>query len=287
MLKRQFGKTGFKISPVVYGGIISMSDGQNNSDNYVSYAYDKGINYFDVAPTYGDAQEKLGNSLIPYRNSVYIACKTTERTADGAKKEMKESFKLLHTDYFDVYQLHALNTMEDLDIAFGKEGIMNFLIQAKQEGLIRNIGFTAHNEDVAIKALSLYDFVSVMFPMNWALHIGKDFGERLSKEIAQKGIGLLGMKTLIHRAWLNESEKNTSRFKKSWCKPIIDDEKLGIAALKYTLSLGVNAVVPPGNFEHFAFAVENIQQCIENPLNDLDVNYLKDELQKINGYYFF
>ncbi|MDF2685031.1 MAG: Aldo/keto reductase, partial [Clostridia bacterium] len=280
-------KTGFNISPVVYGGIVSMSDGQKNSDDYVSYAYDKGINYFDVAPTYGDAQEKLGNSLKPYRNNVYLACKTAERTSEGAKKEMTESFKLLHTDYFDIYQMHALNTMNDLDVAFGRNGIMNYLIQAKQNGLIRNISFTAHNEEVALKALTLYDFSSVLFPINWGMHLGKEFGGRLSEDVQKKGIGFLGMKTLIHRAWLDESEKKNSRFQKSWCKPISDDEKLGVAALKYTLSLGVNAVVPPGNFESFSFAVEHIDQCMENPLNDSDISYLKEELKKIEGHYFF
>lgn len=287
MLKRLFGKTGFEISPVVYAGIVSMSDGQKKSDEYVAYACDKGINYFDVAPSYGDAQEKLGNSLKPYRNNVYLACKTAERTATRAKKEMSDSFKMLHTDHFDVYQMHALSTMEDLDVAFGKEGIMNLLIQAKQEGLIRNISFTAHNEAVAIKALSLYDFASVMFPINWGMNLGKGFGSQLSEIIRNKGIGLLGMKTLIHRAWLDDKEKNASRFPKSWCKPITDNEKLGIAALKYTLSLGANAVVPPGNFEHFSFAVEHITQCLENPINEADIAYLKEELIKIDGHYFF
>jgi hypothetical protein len=164
---------------------------------------------------------------------------------------------------------------------------MNYLIQAKQTGLIRNISFTAHNEEVALKALSLYDFASVLFPMNWGLHLGKGFGGQLSETVRKKGIGFLGMKTLIHRAWLDDNEKNASRFPKSWCKPITDDEKLGIAALKYTLYLGVNAVVPPGNFENFSFAAEHIEECLKNPLNELDIFYLKEELKKIERHYFF
>ena len=101
MIKRKFGNTGFDITPVVYGGIVSMEDGQDASDKYVSWAIDHGINYFDVAPSYGDAQEKLGNSLIPYRKKIHLACKTGCRMRVDAQKEFEESFRLLHTDYFD------------------------------------------------------------------------------------------------------------------------------------------------------------------------------------------
>ena len=79
MKKRKLGNTGYEISPVIYGGIVSMNDGQANSDQYVSWAIEHGINYFDIAPSYGDAQEKLGNSLRSYRSKVYLACKTAQR----------------------------------------------------------------------------------------------------------------------------------------------------------------------------------------------------------------
>ena len=112
MLYRKFGRTGFEISAVSYGGIVSMDDGQAASDRYVSWAIDRGVNYFDIAPSYGDAQEKLGNSLKPYRSGVRLACKTGERMRKGAEREMLESMRMLHTDHFDVYQLHGISSME-------------------------------------------------------------------------------------------------------------------------------------------------------------------------------
>ena len=111
MQYRKFGKTGFEISAVAYGGIVSMDDGQDASDRYVGWAVEQGINYFHVAPTYGDAEEKLGNSLKPYRSQVHLACKTAERLRVSAEKELLRSQKLLHTDYFDVYQLHGISGM--------------------------------------------------------------------------------------------------------------------------------------------------------------------------------
>lgn len=287
MTRRRLGKTEFQISPVVYGGIVSMEDGQKSSNRYVSYAVDAGINYFDVAPSYGDAEEKLGNSLKPYRKDVYLACKTGMRDAKNAQIEMEKSLKLLHTDYFDVYQLHSLTTKEDLDIAFGEGGIMDLLVKAKQSGIIRNISFSAHDEDVALQAMSMFDFSTVLFPLNWGTGLGKGFGNCLVKKAKELDMGILGMKTLIHRAWINEEEKNTSGFTKSWCKPITDNDKLAIAAMKYTLGLGADTLVPPGNFENFLFVVKNIEECLKNPITTEDLTYLQSELRKIDGRFFF
>jgi aryl-alcohol dehydrogenase-like predicted oxidoreductase len=142
MKKRLLGKTKMMISPVIYGGIVSMSDGQENSDRYVAWAIKNGINYFDVAPTYGDAQEKLGNSLIPYRKDVYLACKTAERSADGVKRDLEESMQLLHTDHFDNYQMHALGSIADVETVFGKNGAMETMLRAKEEGITRFLGIT-------------------------------------------------------------------------------------------------------------------------------------------------
>ena len=223
MINHKLGKTDINISPVIYGGIVSMNDGQDKSDRYVDWAVQKGVNYFDVAPTYGDAQEKLGNSLKTYRKDIYLACKTAERSAENAEREMYESLRLLHTDYFDVYQIHALGSIEDVEAAFGKGGVMETMRKAKDEGIARYLGITCHNEDAALRALDLYDFDTVMFPVNWGLNIAKNIGTRLSITVKKRSIGFLGMKALIHRAWQNGNEQAESSFPKSWCKPIYGD----------------------------------------------------------------
>lgn len=287
MTKRELGNTGFHIAPVVYGGIVSMEDGQDASDRYVSWAIDRGINYFDVAPSYGDAQEKLGNSIKSYRKNIYLACKTGCRLENDAQKEFEESLKMLHTDYFDVYQLHALSNLDDIEQAFGPKGTMELMIRAKKEGLVRKLGITCHNEDIALKALSLYEFDTIMFPFNWGINMGKEFGSRVSQVAKENRIGLFGMKTLIHRAWMNDEERNNSSYTKSWCKPISGDEELSLAALKYSLSMGADALVPPGNFEHFSYVVDKIEECINNPISNSDRRLLEEELVRIDGQYFF
>ncbi len=285
MQKILLGKTGMEISRVFYGGIVSMQDGQACSDKYVEYAIAHGINYFDVAPTYGDAQEKLGNSLLPYRKDVYLACKTQQRLAEGAKATLEKSLELLKTDHFDLYQMHELSSVADVETAFAKGGAMEVLLKAKEEGVAKHLGITCHSEAAALRALELYDFDTVLFPTNWGVNMGKGFGNAIAAEIIKRGIGFLGMKSMIHRAWLPD-ERAASRFPKSWCKPISENDALSIAAIKYAYTMGVQSIVPPGNFENFSFAVEHADEIL-TPLTDAERDLLQAELIKIDGHHFF
>lgn len=286
--KRKLGKTGYEVFPVAYGGIVSMNDGQSASDNYVAWAIDRGVNYFDVAPSYGDAQEKLGNSLRPFRKNCYLACKTTQRMRDGAQKEFEESLRLLHTDYFDLYQLHSITTPEDVDKAFGPGGVMEMIEKEKQRGRIRKVGFSAHSQSQAIRAMSMYDFDTAMFPINWQMDMRDKWGSGVANEAKRQGMGVIALKSLIHRRWLNENEKRNSRYQKSWCKPIdIKNAKLAIAALKYTFKTGTDIMIPPGDFRHFSFAVDHIEEVVDKSLSKEEKKLLDNEFQLVKDYPFF
>jgi len=278
------GKTNLKVSPVAYGGIISMNEAQSDSDRYVAFAIDKGINYFDVAPGYGNAQEIMGKSFKPYRKNNILACKTGEMSGEAGEKQIMESFKLLHTDYFDVFQLHALTTFENLELAFSDKGIMQYLVKAKEKGIIRNIGFSAHDEDVALKALELYDFDTVLFPFNWGTYMGKNFGERILKAANTRNMGKLALKTLAHRSWMVE---DTKKYQKCWYKPIDTDNELALSAMKFTMSLGVDVIVPPGHFEYLEFAVNNYEICKNNPINSEEMENLYKELEIVKNDLIF
>jgi len=288
MQYRKFGRTGFDISAISYGGIVSAQDGQDASDRYVAWAIDRGVNYFDVAPTYSDAEEKLGNSLKPYRSRIHLACKTNIRTRDGAEKDLLRSLELLHTDDFDVYQLHGMANMQEVETAFGPGGVMELVSTLKQRGIARNVGITAHNEDAALKCLELYDFDTVLFPFNWFMHMEHDMGTRLIAAAKKKGMGILCMKAFIERKWDSEEEHKASIFPKSWCKPIdVEDTPFGLAAMKYALSLGVDTLIPPGNYASFSFAVDHIEECLKNPLNEDDRRLLQKKLTLVRGKEFF
>lgn len=288
MQYRTLGKTGFEVSGVVYGGIVSTDVGQQDSDRSVSWSIDRGVNYFDVAPTYGDAEEKLGNSLKPYRKDVYLACKTTERSREGALKEINRSLELLHTDWFDVFQLHSLTTREDVEVAFGPGGIMELLRELKEKGAIRKLGFSAHSEYAALEALSLYDFDTVLFPTSYQLDMGEGISRDLKAQKAKRGFGFLGMKSLIERAWLNDQEKSDCGYPKSWCKPFAKEEgAYRVAGMKYALTLGADVLVPPGNFECYSFMVDHVDEVYGAPLSQQELDMLRLRYQQVKDHPFF
>lgn len=288
MEKIILGKTGFRISPVVYAGIVSMDETRADSDRYVALAVENGINYFDVAPSYGNAETVLGASLKPYRGQVHLACKTMERNANGAEKEFADSLKHLHTDYLDVYQLHALTTPDDVEGVFAPKGAMEFLLRMKREGRIRAIGFSAHSERAALEALKRYDFDTVMFPLNWLLHMGQGIGSRLLEAKKEKGFGLLGIKSLIERAFLDEDERKRSAFPKSWCKPFEQsDSEARLAAMRYSFSLGADALIPPGNWECQSFMMAHAAAAHGRPLSSKDTGILSSRFEAMKEHPFF
>jgi len=286
--KRELGRTGFKVYPVGYGGLVSRRDGQESSDNYVSWAIDHGVNFFDVAPSYGDAEEKLGNSLKAYRKNIFLTCKTARRMRNEAETEFEKSFELLHTDYFDVYQMHSLTTQNDIEQAFGPGGVMEMMVKAKQEGRVRKLGITAHSEEIALKAMSMYDFDTVMFPVNWMMNMTNGMGTALCNDAKKRGMGVVAIKSQIHRRWLDRAERDSLGYPKSWCKPIEPEHKdLGIAAVKYTFKTGADIIVPPGDFKSFSFAVDNIREILGQPLNSNETALLKNEFELVKDYPFF
>lgn len=143
--KRTLGRTGEKLSIVGFGGIVVMNEENGPASNIVAEAVDRGVNYFDVAPSYGNAQERLGSALAPYRKNCFLACKTEGRMKDDSRKQLEESLRLLKTDHVDLYQFHALTKMTDLDKVLGPGGAMETMEAAKKEGKIRYIGFSVHS----------------------------------------------------------------------------------------------------------------------------------------------
>src|SRR5258708_11182884 len=122
--RRPLGKTGEHLSMIGFGGIVVMNEDTGVASNIVAEAVDRGVNYFDVAPSYGNAQERLGPALAPYRKNCFLACKTEGRTKDDSRKQLEESLRLLKTDHVDLYQFHALTKMTDLDEVMRPGGAM-------------------------------------------------------------------------------------------------------------------------------------------------------------------
>ncbi len=170
--KRPYGRTKERLSIIGFGGMVVKNVTPKEAGNFVAEAVNGGVNYFDVAPYYGNAQRRLGPALKPYRQKCFLACKTLERDAAGSAKELKESLKLLQTDHFDLYQLHALTDVDEVEQAFGPGGAMETLLKARQDGTVRYLGFSAHSEEAAHAAMDRFPFDSILFPLSFTTWLG-------------------------------------------------------------------------------------------------------------------
>ena len=255
--KRRLGKTGIDLSIVALGGVAVMDESQEAANSLVAEAFDRGINYFDVAPSYGNAQDRLGPALEPYRKRSFLACKTQDRTKDGSRKELEGSLKALRTDHLDLYQFHALTKMADLDQVFGAGGAMETFEAARKEGKIRFIGFSAHSVETALAALDRYSFDTILFPINFVSFTQADFGPQVLEKAQQKGMGILALKSMAKTAW-TAAEKDKHPHPKCWYHPagFPDEAALG---LRWTLSHPITAAVPPGDEAYFRLAMDVAQ----------------------------
>lgn len=251
MIYRQLGATGETISVVGFGGILCTGTTPAESAAIVGEAIDAGVTYFDVAPTYGDAEEKLGPALEPYRDKVFLACKTTRRDRDGAALELRQSLGRLKTDHFDLYQLHSMTTQEDIDQTFGPGGAAEELIEARRLGLVRHLGFSAHSEEAALACLERFEFDSVLFPTNYIIATQGNFGPRVFEAVRRRGIGFLALKALGLGLWLEGEQRGWS---KCWYQPT-DQADLASISLRWTLNQGVHGAPTPGHPELFRLAV--------------------------------
>jgi aryl-alcohol dehydrogenase-like predicted oxidoreductase len=257
------GRTGASLSVIGFGGIMVMEETPTTARAVVDEAIDLGVNYFDVAPTYGNAQERLGPALVPHRDQVFLACKTMERGADPAWRELRESLDLLRTDHFDLYQLHGLSTPDEVDQIFAPGGAIETLVAARDQGLVRHLGFSAHSESVALDVLDRFDFDSILYPLNWWCWHEGGFGPAVLDKALTRGVGVLAIKACARRR-LADGEARP--WAKCWYEPVGTAEEVA-RGVRFTLSRPVTAAVSPGHIEHLRWmceAAESLTPLDEN-----------------------
>lgn len=208
---------------------ISREEG----DTFVKLALDHGVNHVDVAPTYGDAEIRLGKWVREYRGNLFLACKTRKRTKREAAKELSRSLKRLQTDYLDLYQLHGLDDPEELRIALGGDGAIGAILEAKEQGLVKHIGITSHNPENILRALKGFDFDTVLLPVNYVLRAHpepKNDYEPVLSLARKRNLGVIAMKSVAKGPWpTDERAYNT------WYQPF-NTQNEADEALWFTLS---------------------------------------------------
>ncbi|MDX9724893.1 MAG: aldo/keto reductase [Bacteroidales bacterium] len=270
--KRMLGRTGQMLSVIGFGGIVVRDSSPEEASRLVAMAINAGINYFDVAPSYGDAEIKLGPALEPYRKEVFLACKTTERTREGARKELENSLKNLRTGYFDLYQHHAVTTLADVETLLGPGGSMETFLEARKEGKIKYIGFSAHSVEAAMALMDRFDFDTILFPFNYATWHKGNFGPQVMEKARQKGMGILALKAMAKGPWQKGADR--TRYPKCWYEPLTGEEEIKLG-LRFTMSHPVTAAIPPGEAELFTIAL-NLRNEIK-PLRPKEIMAIKEK----------
>ena len=269
MLKREYGSTGEMLSIIGFAGIVVRDVDSSTAADDVAWSIDHGINYFDVAPGYGNAQNMLGPALAPHRNDVFLACKTKFRDAKSAREDLENSLQLLKTDRFDLYQMHAMTTWQDYKEAVGPGGVLEMIVKAREEGLVRYIGFSAHSAEVAIRLLDQFEFDSVLFPVNWVNYFESGFGPQIMEKAEATGAARLALKGMASHQ-IADGEQRVRE--KCWYHPVEDRDRAA-QALRFTLSQPITAAIPPGDPELFRMAVEIGQDF--SPITDSETEELR------------
>jgi len=170
METRRFGRTGHMSTVAIFGAAAFFEISQQDADKTMELVIESGLNHIDVAPSYGQAELRLGPWMPRERGRFFLGCKTMERTRQGAWDEMQGSLKRLQTESFDLYQCHAVTTMEELDAITMKGGALEAFEEARREVLTKFIGITGHGVDapkIYLEALRRFDFVTILFLLNF------------------------------------------------------------------------------------------------------------------------
>jgi aryl-alcohol dehydrogenase-like predicted oxidoreductase len=234
------------------GGIVVLGAEQEEANRRTREAFDRGVNYFDVAPSYGDAEAKLGPALVGLRDQVFLACKTMNRGKDDAAREMRESLQRLRTDRFDLYQLHAVSSVEEAETCLAPGGALEALIEAREAGLTRFVGFSAHSAEAALLLLDQFPFDSILFPFNYTT-FESGFGPQVLAKAQESRAARLALKAMARRPWKEGADRSIAQ--NTWYEPHTDPREAELA-LRWTLSLPITAAVPPGDPELFRMALD-------------------------------
>ncbi len=246
MITRRLGRTGHDSSVAVLGAAAYARSTPESAARSFDAALAAGVNHLDIAPRYGEAQRLIGPLVPAVRDRLFIGCKSTRRNGDGFRAQLEESLELLGCDSFDLHQLHAVTSLEELDT---RQGAVDALLRARDEGLCRFVGITGHDLGAPAahaEALRRYDLDTVMFPVNarmWGDVSYRRDAEALLALCAERDVGVMAIKTAAARPW----KPNVERSAHTWYEPYTEPS-LVERGVRFTLSVeGVHALCTPGD----------------------------------------
>jgi predicted aldo/keto reductase-like oxidoreductase len=256
--QRRLGRSGHQSSVLIYGAAALAEVDQPIADASIQLALDAGINHFDVAASYGDAELRLGPWMPDIRDRVFLATKTGLRDRDEAWAQINHSLERLGTDHVDLIQVHAVGDLEELELVTRTGGSLEAVVRARDEGLASAVGITGHGHRAPathLEALGRFPFDTVLTPLNWVL--GQDPAyladyQALVAEIQAQDAGLMIIKVASRRNWPEPVEHGYT----TWYEPFDDQERI-TAAVAWVLSHPeVTGIATPGDVRLLPLVIE-------------------------------
>jgi len=256
--QRRLGRTGHQSSVLIYGAAALAEVDQDTADASVRLALDAGINHFDVAASYGDAELRLGPWMGRIRDRIFLATKTGLRDRDAAWAQVNRSLERLETDRLDLIQVHAVGDLEELDLVTRPGGSLEAVVRARDEGLAAAIGITGHGHQAPathLEALRRFPFDTVLTPLNWVLAQDPAYladYQALVAEVKAQDAGLMIIKAASRRNWPQPDGHAYA----TWYEPFDDQERID-AAVAWVLSHPeVTGIATPGDVRLLPLVVE-------------------------------
>jgi aryl-alcohol dehydrogenase-like predicted oxidoreductase len=254
METRRLGRTGHMSSVAILGGAAFWDASPDVTRAAFDAALAAGVNHLDIAPQYGRAQELVGPFVPAVRDRLFVACKTLHHDPDGVRAQLEESLGLLGCDAFDLYQLHAVNDLAELD---ARAGAVTAVARARDEGLCRYVGITGHDLGAPrahLEALRRYDLDTVMFPVNprmWSDESYRRDAEALLAYAAEHDVGVMAIKAAAARPWGDRPHHATT-----WYEPYTTADAVS-RGVRFALSVpGVHALCTPGDVRVLSTALD-------------------------------
>lgn len=219
--RQRFGRTGHESSRVVFGAAALARVTQDVADQALDVLLQHGVNHLDVAASYGDAELRIRPWLARDRSRYFLATKTGQRRAEGAREELHRSLDRLGVDHVDLWQLHNLTDPIEWDTALSPGGAIEAAVEAREQGLVRWIGVTGHGAQVAAahrRSLERFDFDSVLLPYDYQTmqlpYYAGNF-EAVAATCEERNVAIQTIKSIALRPWLGRE-----RTKTTWYEPL-------------------------------------------------------------------
>ena len=225
--KKEFGRTGHLSTRTLFGAAALGDVSQDDADRTMELLLENGVNHIDTAASYGDSELRIGPWMETHRDSFFLATKTGERTYDAAKRQFELSLQRLRVDQVDLIQLHYLVGEDEWQLAMGPGGALEYLLEAREQGLTRFIGVTGH--DVAIarmhqRSLERFDFDSVLLPYNYLMMRNPVYRSGFNEVVEmcrERNCAVQTIKSLTRRPYL--PGQHTHR---TWYEPLTDQASI-------------------------------------------------------------